>query len=82
MITYNAVECSNYLHKGSKAKPMTVIVGPVRLIGLPRKQNDAREFTDIIVGCNMFFSCCNMECTYSRASREARKLGNVPSETK
>ncbi len=74
-ITHAQFSCPSYRTQGIEQEKV-VAIGPVKIFEDYAK--DGAKSFDLVIGCNMFLHCENLDCAYSSASRmERRRLAEM-----
>lgn len=60
-------ECVNYIGASGQGKRVATVISPIRLI------HNTDGTLVIRWGCSRYFDCNDLECEFSRATREMRK---------
>lgn len=60
--------CQEFMVVKGKRETVSIIVSPLKVIGIDEKN------LKVVNGCNMWQSCENVRCFYSKAGRGAPKI--------
>ncbi len=61
--------CNNFMSDPkAKAAEISVVIAPLKVNGA-----EDGDRLQVISGCNMYQSCCNAQCWYSKAARDNKK---------
>lgn len=69
-VGFEAFDCDQFEEDGEQ-RLIKVVVGPIRIIEILRQDGCTEHM--IFSGCSSHFNCQNVNCIYSRASRNERK---------
>ena len=77
-VNHNSMVCPHFTQDGMEFEK-TVVIGPIRIFEEYREEG--QKVYDLVIGCNYFRNCQNMDCGYSWVSRQERKksVSQVPS---
>ncbi len=60
--------CQEYMAAKGKKESVSIVISPLQLKGIEEKN------LKVISGCNMWLTCENHRCFYSKAARGAPKI--------